>query len=206
MSESRIADLEIVNYIKYPNEERHLEFKGSVGWNGEIRAKITKSIMAMANLKDGGWIVIGKEEQEDRSFVLVGMTPEDYDSFDSDEIKAFVYGRTDPPVTFTIRKKDYDSKRFVLIQVNEFENIPIICRRSYGDIIHAGTIYVRSKGKPESIPVPSNAEMREIVDIAIDKGVKEFVQRMQRVGILVPTPAVSAQDDEEDFARQRREL
>lgn len=54
-------DSEIINYIKYPNEERHLEFKGNVRWDGDIRAKITKSIMAFANLKDGGWIVIGKE-------------------------------------------------------------------------------------------------------------------------------------------------
>ena len=62
MSEKEIADI-----IEYPNEERHLEFKGSVSWNGEIRAKITKSIIAFANLKDGGWIVIGKEEQTDPS-------------------------------------------------------------------------------------------------------------------------------------------
>lgn len=206
MTESRLVDSEIINYIKYPNEERYLEFKESVSWRGNIRAKISKSIMAMANLKDGGWIVIGKVEQQDRSFEPVGMTQEDYDSFDSDDIKAFVYARTDPPVTFTVHKTEYDEKKFVLIQVIEFERIPIICKRSYGNIIHSGKVYVRSKGKPESTPVPSNAEMREIVDIAIDKGVKEFIQRMQRVGIMVPTPSAITQDDEEDFARQRREL
>jgi len=198
-----MSGLEIIDLIKYPNEERHLEFKRSVSWDGEIRAKITKSIMALANLKDGGWIVIGKEEQPDRSFLPAGMTQEDFDSFDSDEMKAFVYGRAEPPVTFRVYKIKHEEKIFVLIQVMEFDEIPIICKKSYGDIIHAGNIYVRSKSKPESIPIPSQSEMREIIENATDKGVKKFVQRGQRTGIWVPPPAVPTQDDEEEFAKQR---
>lgn len=91
MSEQEIEDL-----IKYPNEERHLEFKGTIYWDGDIRAKITKSIMALANLKDGGWIVIGKEEQDTMSFIESGMTQRDYDSFDPDCVKAYVYERVEP--------------------------------------------------------------------------------------------------------------
>ncbi len=200
-----MSELEIIDLIKYPNEERYLELKGSVSWDGEIRAKITKSIMALANLKDGGWIIIGKEEQPDRSFLTVGMTQEDFDSFDPDIMKAFVYGRAEPPVNFRVHKKKYEEKSFVLIQVMEFDEIPIICKKSYGNIIHNGKIYVRSKGKPESIPIPSQSEMREIIENAIDKGVRKFLQRMQRAGIWVPQPAVPKEDDEEKFAKQRGE-
>jgi len=198
-------DSEIINYIKYPNEERHLEFKGSIRWDGDIRAKITKSIMAFANLKDGGWIVVGKREKEDRTFEITGMSQDDYDSFDSDDIKSFVYARTEPSVDFSVHKKEYERKKFVLIEVKEFENIPIICKRGFGDIIHSGKIYVRSKGKPESIPVPSSDEMREIIDIAIDKGVEKYIRRAGRVGLVTRLPTPPTEDDEEAFSLEREE-
>jgi predicted HTH transcriptional regulator len=203
MSESAVTDSELINYIKYPNEERYLEFKDNVKWSGEFQAKLTKSIMAMANLRDGGWIVIGKHEKPDRSFELVGLEDENYNSFDSDEIKAYVYARTDPPVNFILHRKEYEGKKYVLIQVQEFENIPIICKKSCGTIIHNGTMYVRSKGKPESLPVPTSTEMREIIDIAIDKGVKDYIKRMGRVGILAAPPEPEIQDNEEEFAKER---
>ena len=192
--------------IKYPNEERHLEFKRSVAWNGDITAKITKSIMALANLRDGGWIVIGKEEQSDRSFKAVGMTQDDYDSFDPDCLKAFVYERAEPPVNFEVFKEEYDNKKFVLIRVKEFDEIPIICKKSYKDVIHAGKVYVRSKSKPESIPVPSDAEMREIIEIAVDKGITSFVKRLNRTGVWAPNEQIQRTDDEEEFKKQLADL
>lgn len=200
MSEKEIADI-----IEYPNEERHLEFKGPISWNNDIRAKITKSIIALANLKDGGWIVIGKEEHSDRTFRLIGLTQEEYESFDSDNVHAFVYQRTEPPVNFQIIKKEYNNKKFVLIRVKEFDEVPIICKKGYGEIIHAGKIYVRSKGKPESIAIPSDAEMRELIENAIDKGVSSFVQRLQRTGIWAPKEQTQKTTDEEEFRKQREE-
>jgi predicted HTH transcriptional regulator len=201
-----MSESDIQTIITYPNEERHLEFKQSVKWDGEIRAKITKSIMAMANLRDGGWIVIGKEEQQDRSFKLTGMTQENFDSFDSDNVKAWVYGYTEPPVSFEVKREEYDNKRFILIKVKGFDDIPVICKRSCGDIIHEGKIYVRSKGKPESIAVPTETEMREIIEIAVDKSVSKFVERLQRTGIWAPKEQTTEIDDEEEFKKQRADL
>jgi len=200
------VDLNLIQFIKYPNEERHLEFKDNVKWDGDMRAKITKSIMALANLKDGGWIVIGKHEKTDRTFELVGSTDENYNSYDSDEIKAWVYARTDPPVSFIVHKTEHEGKKYVLIQVEEFENMPIICKKSCGEIIHNGTIYIRSKSKPESIAVPTNAEMHEVIDIAIDKGLKEYVKRMSRIGISLAPTKPETQNDEDLFAHQREGL
>lgn len=201
MSESEIETL-----IEYPNEERYLEFKRTVRWEGDIQAKITKSIMALANLRDGGWIIIGKEEQTDRSFKSVGMLQSDYDSFDPDDVKAYVYGQTQPPAIFEVIKKEYGNKKFILIKVKEFDDIPIICKKGYDDILHAGKLYVRSKGKPESIAIPSDAEMREVIELAIDKGVSKFVQRLQRTGIWAPKAELSTSDDEEEFKKQRADL
>ena len=201
MSEKEIADL-----IRYPNEERYLEFKGPVSWNSDIRAKITKSIIALANLKDGGWIVIGKEEQSDRSFRLIGLTQQQCDSFDSDHIHAFVYEQAEPPVNFQIFKREFENKNFVIIRVKEFDEIPVICKKGHGEIIHAGKIYVRSKGKPESIAIPSDAEMRELIENAIDKGVSSFVQRLNRTGIWAPREQSPQTNDDEKFKKQREEI
>ena len=201
-----MAEKEVADIIEYPNEERHLEFKGPVSWNNDIRAKITKSIIALANLKDGGWVVIGKEEQADRSFKLIGLTQQECDSFDSDHVHAFVYERAEPPVNFQIIKTEYDNKKFVIIRVKEFDEVPIMCKKSYGEIIHAGKIYVRSKGKPESIAIPSEAEMRELIENAIDKGVSSFVQRLHRTGIWAPKEQQTQEtNDEEEFRKQREE-
>jgi len=192
--------------IAYPNEERYLEFKRSIKWDGDIRAKITKSIMALANLRDGGFIVIGKEEQQDRSFKLVGMMQEDFDSFDEDDVKAYVYARTEPPVSFKVLKEEYDNKKFIVIEVKEFDDIPIVCKKDYDDVLHAGNIYVRSKGKPESIAIPSDTEMRELIEIAVDKGVSKYVQRLQRTGIWAPKEEAPRADDEEEFKKQRADI
>jgi predicted HTH transcriptional regulator len=188
--------------MKYPNEERNIEFKSSISWDDDIRLKIAKSIIALANIQDGGWIVIGKEEQPDRSYIVTGMTQEHFDSFDSDEIKAFLYERTDPPAKFDVYKKEIEGKKHVFIKVKEFESEPIICKKDCGDILHRGVIYVRSKGKPESIAVPTHIEMKEMIDLAIDKGVIKFLERTRRVGIVLPPPA----NDNESFEKQIEEL
>jgi predicted HTH transcriptional regulator len=203
-----MAKIEINDLVKYPNEERYLEFKGPIHWAGVIQVKITKSVMAMANLRDGGWIIIGKEEQPDRTFKAVGLSQEESDSFDPDDIKAFVYAHVEPPVTFEVIKKEVDSKKFVILKIDGFSEIPIICKKgcgdlkAQGDVIHAGKVYVRSKGKPESIPVPSDAEMREIIEIAVDRGVSSFVERLQRTGIWAPKLQKESFNDEEKFNKQ----
>jgi len=197
----RLTESIFSELMSHPTEERYLEFKRSVHWGDAVSAKITKSILAMANLRDGGWIVLGKEEKDDRTFMPVGMSQSDFDSFDPDEIKTFVNGYADPYVVFFIYKTEHESKRFILIRVEEFDTVPVICKRDWGDVLHRGQIYVRSRAKPESVPVPSQSEMREIVDIAIDKGVKLLFQRISRAGIALPVPS-----DIELFDKQLEKL
>ena len=48
--------------INWPREERNLEFKCSMSWaDASTKAKLTKSVLAMANLRDGGHVVLGVE-------------------------------------------------------------------------------------------------------------------------------------------------
>jgi predicted HTH transcriptional regulator len=207
MSASEIEDL-----IKYPKEERYLEFKGPISWDNPcVQANLTKSIMAIANLRDGGWIIIGKEEQNDRTFKMVGISQEQLASFDPDEMKAFVNSHVEPPVAFEIFNRDLENMTFLVVKIVGFTDLPIICKKGAGDpkqgvTINAGKIYCRSKGKPESVPVPSVSEMQEIIDIAVDKGISGFVERLNRTGIWAPNIQKENVTDEERFNKQIGDL
>jgi len=80
----------------------------------------------------------------------------------------------------------------VAITVHEFEEVPVICRRSYNHgaktILRDGALYVRGRGKPESIEVPSQTEMRELLNAAVDKGIRSFLARADRVGLGAARP------------------
>ncbi len=65
--------------------------------------------------------------------------------------------------------------------------------------------YVRPRGKPESVPVPSHADMRDLLDLATTKGVREFVRRAGAAGITFPNPGSTA-DDGSLFAHEANEI
>ena len=58
-----MSSLSIEALVNYPNEERWLEFKESMDFS--VRAnqiKIFCPVLAMTNIGNGGWIVIGVRE------------------------------------------------------------------------------------------------------------------------------------------------
>lgn len=193
----------ITDVITHPFEERHIEFKSSTPWKEkEFKAKITKSILAMANLKDGGWIVVGNEEQSDGTYKAVGMSQSDYDSYDSDSVKDFAKDYADPYVNISVLKLEHDNKKFVLIRIEEFDVSPVICKRAYGDIMHRGKIYSRSTGKPETIEVPSETEMREIINMAVDKKMRQHIKWLTDLGLIPLVAEESEPEDTEKFDKQ----
>jgi predicted HTH transcriptional regulator len=201
-----MVDQILIDMINYSNEERNIEFKGSIPWAGDSRLKVSKSILAMSNLQDGGWIVIGKQEQADRSYLLTGMTQQDYDTWDPDNVKAFLYEYSDPPVNMDIYRFEHEGKKYAVIRVKEFESEPIICKKENGEILHKGLMYVRSKGKPESIGVPTHVEMREIIDLAIDKGLVRYLERNDRVTREAGVAQAQGRNDSEQFKKQTEDL
>lgn len=190
-----------VNLIFRGYEERNLEYKRSISWNDSLtKLRIAKSILAMSNIRDGGYIIIGIEE-EDGHFIPTGMNEDDLVTFNSDDIADFVSTCADPYVRFSLHNIEFEDKKFLVLQVEEFEKIPVICKKDYGNILHKGVIYTRSRRKPESIAIPSQNEMREILDIAIEKGIKEYIERSLRVGTTLTKPS-----DKEQFNRQLEEF
>jgi len=167
-----VSEQDVKRYIEAGKETRHLEYKQSVSWKDtNAKRKITKSILGMSNIKDGGTILIGMQQQRDKSYFPQGVNRDDLSSFENeDEIKDFVSAYADPYVEFDIKIEPYNGKKFVLINVSEFDELPVICKKECSGILRRGALYVRSRRKPETVEVPTEVEMREIINLAIDKG------------------------------------
>ena len=50
--------------------------------------------------------------------------------------------------------------------------------------LREGAIYTRPRGKVETSEVRTQFEMREIIEMAADKNLRKFVERMGRIGMI----------------------
>jgi hypothetical protein len=179
----------LASLINNGREERNLEFKRTMNWSdAATKAKVVKSSIAMANLRDGGTIVFGLERQADDSYIQTGMNQADYDSFKQDDVSVEVNNYADPFVELDVLKEGLGGKLFVLLRIREFADLPIICKRDGAERLRSGAVYVRPRRKCESIELPSQAEMREILDLAAEKRVRSLYSQIDRIGARLVFP------------------
>jgi predicted HTH transcriptional regulator len=184
-----MSDKNIIDYILHSSEERNIEYKGSMSWkDNATKIKVTETSMAMANIPDGGVMIFGVDEISPGHFEPRGMDKNDAETFNQDDISDYVNGYADPFVELTIERVDYDGKLFVVIQIREFAELPIVCKKNGKNLVR-GDIYTRPRRKFESVPVPSQTEMREILEMAIDKRIRKYREDWFRLGLFkTPTP------------------
>jgi predicted HTH transcriptional regulator len=152
-----------------------LEFKGAVSWNRNL---FVKDILAMANVIDGGRIVVGVE---DGTFRRLGLTPEQVATYRIDEMRDGLAPFADPRVVFRLHSvADAAGLIFVVIEVSPFEDVPVICRRDGADV-RAGVIYFRSRTRrPESAAVANSSDMRDLVE----RSATQSARRLRRLGFV----------------------
>lgn len=190
---------DIEGLIKYPNEERWIEFKHSTPWtNRRFRTRIVKTIIGMSNIRNGGWIIIGKEDDG----TPTGMPQDHYDTYSQDNVRTVVDNYADPQARIDVISRQINGLNFVIIRIHEFDEMPVICKRQYRNILRQGALYTRSTGRPETIEVPSQTEMREIINMAKVKAVRLWVEEMSEIGI----PVVQAEDVDERYREQIGDL
>lgn len=188
-------------YILHGKEERYLEYKRSMSsmiWTGNdtTKVKIAKAMMAMANLRNGGVIVVGMQETAKGVWVPELMTPQQISSFTQDDVAQWVNDYATPAVQFSIGAYALNGNQFVIIQVQEFDASPVICRKqktSGGETLEAGVIYYRSNRKIESAPISTDEDLRELIGLAVDKGISRHVSRLHRLG-LIPAETTNQRD------------
>lgn len=192
---------ELREYITHGREESHIEYKASMKWIKKPRTnqdraaifKVVKAMLAMANNPNGGVIVIGEREKGNGEFAPTGVSKEVYDSYKYDDISRYIKGISDPQVQFKITRDEMEinkkKKRFIIIQVTESVEFPIICTRTelydkskppYSDnvVLRENVIYIRTKAPIESREIANVQEWRELIYRIMEKSRKELLKRM----------------------------
>ena len=198
---------EIIRYINATGENDHIDAKGPMKWDSSAAsASLAKDIVAFANSRDGGVIVIGKSEVGPGGFELAGLGEEQVSSFETTKVAAWVNSRFAPPVKLVCHLQNHEGKRFVVITVSEFDDIPILCTKSFQNpadgktpLLRERTIYVRN-ANAESAPLGTVDELRTLIGLATAKRGNEMLSMFE--SMLKGKPLLNDTSDDERFEEE----
>lgn len=188
-------------------ETRVTEFKESQPFD-VLRWKLVKACMAMANLRDGGRIIIGCDERDGVPRPS-GMSEEHQCSYDQDRLIELVNTYARPPVALTLRRVEFDGLRFVGIEVDPFERSPVMCiidnlstkpKPTDTQVLMPGQIYARSNARVSTTKVVTPDLLQEMLENAAWKRAGDIIARAQAAGLRMPD------SDAAQFARERDEF
>lgn len=199
-----MTDEEFQQIISLRHELHGVEFKGpGRRTDGHLLAKVTRAALGMANRRDGGVIVVGVAETLNQ-LQPVGLNPADLTTWGYDTVAAGIAPYVDPKISFELEVHHHQGAGYVVLLVEEFDDIPVLCGRDYQAVLRKGGLYVRTRRQPETTEVPSQTEMRELLDLATEKRLRSLLVTAQRVGLQQAGPG--ALTDEQRFEEQLRDF
>jgi hypothetical protein len=170
-----LSDAQLKELLAQKTETRNLDCKASLNWDtadNDAKCELVKDILAFLNTQDGGLIVVGVR---DDTLEPVGVTDADLASFDTTKVNDFLHRYTDPQSSCEVQKLTVNGLKFVVINVLEFKDIPIICKKAANSskdpsktILKLGGVYIRTD-KATSVLMPTSEEMRDLVNRAVLK-------------------------------------
>ena len=161
-------------------EREDLEFKSGMAWD-ELRPKIAKTALGMANLQGGGYIIVGvKEGKGERAHETDAMPEGVSRTYSADDVSEYLNAHADPDIDVEVVRFDREGRHIVAIQVHEFKDVPVICKKGINGRVKKGAVYCRSP-KPETVPATARI-MREIIEMAADKEIAKQRRRSKAQG------------------------
>lgn len=200
MNENFNAGDSLLSAVAQRVETRSVEYKESQEF-GAIKWMLSKTVMAMANLRDGGCIIIGIGERSGTAD-LTGIDPVHERTYNQDDIIALVNRHARPPVTLVMRVVEYEGQRFIGVLVQPFERVPIICgnrmpQEAGRHALRLGEIPARTRDRISTSKIGDADLVAEILEIAAEKRAAEIISTAQRLGLQMP------ERDREHFDRER---
>ena len=136
------------------------------------------------------------------------MSDDEFASFDQTKLNDFLHKYTDPKFTCYVYKHNLGAKKFVVIEVPEFPEVPIICKQDANSskdnklILRRGQLYIRTeKATSES---PSSAQdLRELLGRALAKRGDELLGNIE--GLLKGRPPKVTEDAAEKYQAEIRD-
>lgn len=185
----KVLPQELVEYVKHGREERNLEYKETLDLGTRSHCcRLSKSAMGMSNVRYGGVIVIGVRDDG----TAVGLSETVAAKFTQDQVQTIVNEYAAPFVEVTVTGGTLPglSGWFVVIQVNAFTEYPTLCRKD-GDGLRQGAMYTRGRRRHETAEVRTEAELREIIEMAVENGIRGFYRRAEAAGLEISTDDTS---------------
>lgn len=172
----------ISEIINLKTETKNIDFKEDLNWNiarSEEKIKLIKDLLAMANTQDGGTIFFGVKD-DDYSFI--GLSEESFKSLDQTKINDLLQEYSEPIITCQVFKNQYDGKYLAKIEVSEFQEVPIICKKDFHtsnkQILKEGAIYIRTD-KATSEAISSAQDMRDLLRRATIKNGDKLISDIE---------------------------
>jgi predicted HTH transcriptional regulator len=192
-----MTEEEFAQIIAIGREQPSVEFKGpGLKTDKHLFAKVTRAVLGMANRRDGGLVIVGVEENQ-TGLVLTGLLPEQIATWAYDDLADGFASYADPSVEFDTEVVEHKGQSFLIIRVEEFAEVPVLCKRGYHKdrniVLRDGACYIRPRRKPETIEVSTYADMRDLIELATDKSLRRFIARAQSAGI-----SLSSQKEKSD--------
>lgn len=180
-----LQEAKIQEILQGNAESLNTEFKATFDFNTHVwmREKLIRSILAMSNTRDGGFIVVGVGEKDDKLPDFTGVKDEHLSTFNADILKEKVESFSSFPVDYEIGFGPYEGVNYIVISVAEFSLNPTICKKS-GDnkqekfILEEGAIYIRTlKDKPSSVKLSNPVDVQDFIDRITDKQISNLHKR-----------------------------
>lgn len=155
-----------------------------------LQYKLIRTAMAMANLRDGGVIVIGASERGP-SWDLTGISEVHLNSYAVDELVDAINRFASPPIAVELVLVPYRAgPSFLAVNIREFGETPIVCRRDGppGSGLKQGLVYVRPPGVARTSEVRTADEMHDLLDLAAEKRARRILETARRIGMQAPAP------------------
>jgi len=186
---------------EFPN----VEFKRDMPYLS-LQYKIIKTCMAMANLADGGVIVIGVA-QIGKRFEPVGVSESNTQTYETETLYEDVNKYASPPIPLRTFPISAEGLAFVAIVIPPFERTPVVCRRNSPDDVSEkltrGTVYIRTGSPVASQPIQSAEQMEDLLQYATSLRLAATMRILQSAGatgsFTVPTEIEREVDDIADF-------
>jgi hypothetical protein len=184
---------EIESLLAVGHELPNLEVK----WPGPrdhdlLRGKVLRAMMAMANRRDGGFVVVGITETDalEARFKVEGVSSADALTWDHDRLSDVVRAHVSGDLAFHVATVSVDAATLVVIRVDEFARRPVICIKPIvagtTTIVRAGGLPVRGHVKVESLKFPGPEEMEALVRLAAQKRAAEIIAEGRAAGLVMP--------------------
>jgi predicted HTH transcriptional regulator len=186
-----------------PVELLSVEFKEAQPFD-VLKYKIVKAIMAMANQRDGGLIIIGVRERKRGVFIREGLSDDVAASYSHETLYKLVCEYASPPPEIMLFMMEYDARRYVIVSVRPCERAPVISRKSTPpsvvgrrDKITVCDINVRAGAPIQTQRVCEASMLDDVLRAAAGRRAAEMVRTMMAGGAFEGVTIAAPRFDQE---------